>query len=155
MAVRVIHPALENYTREWATFSVDKNLQDDWLTRLNSLQCFELMGICEGHFSCDDDVAHIVLQARNIYKEKLIFEVVKVVELLKEYRDVASQYSAKAIFDLPSKFSKQTPSEWLFTLSFACLKERTSLDMDKQTEEWFVSTVQNIEKIDTEITRLF
>lgn len=155
MAVRITYPALENYTRDWGSFSVDKNLQDDWLIRLNKLKCFYVMGICEGHFSCDDNTALIVLGAKNSYRENLILGIERASELLKKYRDGSSQYSAKVIFDFPSKFPERTPTGWLFTLSFACSKERTSLKMDKQTEEWFVCTVQSIEKIDTEIARIF
>lgn len=155
MAVRITYPALENYTRDWGAFSVDKNLQDDWLIRLNTLQCFELMGICEGHFSCDDDVANIVLQAKNMYREKLINGAEQVGKLLKKYRDTSSRYSAKAIFDLPSKHPQQTSTGWLFTISLTCLHERISFEMDSQTEEWFVRAVQDIESIDTEIGTLF
>jgi hypothetical protein len=40
-----------DYEREWSGFCVDRNLEDDWLERLNRLQAFSLISICEGH--CD------------------------------------------------------------------------------------------------------
>ena len=38
-----------DHEREWRGFCVDKNLQDDWLERLNSLEAFSPISICEGH----------------------------------------------------------------------------------------------------------
>lgn len=38
-----------DHERLWQGRCVDKNLQDDWLERLNRLSCFKLISICEGH----------------------------------------------------------------------------------------------------------
>jgi hypothetical protein len=38
-----------NHEREWRGFCVDRNLEDEWLVRLNDLASFDLISICEGH----------------------------------------------------------------------------------------------------------
>lgn len=37
------------YERTWRNWAVDQNLDDHWLERLNNLETFSLVGICEGH----------------------------------------------------------------------------------------------------------
>jgi hypothetical protein len=39
----------KDYERPWRDFCVDRNLEDDWLERLNDLKTLNLVGICEGH----------------------------------------------------------------------------------------------------------
>jgi len=38
-----------DHEREWRGFCVDRHLEDDWLARLNALDTFDLISICEGH----------------------------------------------------------------------------------------------------------
>ena len=38
-----------DYERRWRDTCVDKNLEDEWLERLNDLETLALVGICEGH----------------------------------------------------------------------------------------------------------
>jgi hypothetical protein len=37
------------HEREWNGLCVDRNLDDEWLVRLNQLRAFDLISICEGH----------------------------------------------------------------------------------------------------------
>ncbi len=37
------------FERRWRNYCVDRNLEDDWLERLNRLRVFDLISICEGH----------------------------------------------------------------------------------------------------------
>ena len=64
MPFKVIFPNLGDYQRKWRRYSVDKNLKDDWLIRLNNLYLFGVTNICEGHSTCDDAYPCIVLLAK-------------------------------------------------------------------------------------------
>ncbi len=37
------------YERTWRNLAVDRNIDDRWLERLNGLNAFDLISICEGH----------------------------------------------------------------------------------------------------------
>jgi len=37
------------HERPWRDWAVDRNLDDQWLERLNNLETFNLVSICEGH----------------------------------------------------------------------------------------------------------
>lgn len=39
----------KSYQRHWRDWTVDRNLEDIWLARLNSLETLDLVSICEGH----------------------------------------------------------------------------------------------------------
>ena len=41
----------QTHEKRWLDYCVDKNLDEHWLEELNSLQAFNLVSICEGHFS--------------------------------------------------------------------------------------------------------
>jgi len=155
MAVRVFHSAIENYTRSWGPFTVDKNLQNDWLVRLNRLQCLDLIGICEGHYSCDDVFSSIVLKAKDRYKKKLITEIELVGKFLGFCRYAHTRCSAKAYFEIPDRFHQDSGREWMFTISLTSLNERKSLDMDVETEGWFCRSVEDIERIDKHLMCYF
>jgi len=45
------HPSVDcrPYERPWRDWAVDRNLDDQWLERLNNLETFSLVSICEGH----------------------------------------------------------------------------------------------------------
>jgi len=148
VAVRVIHPALENYTRDWCGYQVDKNLKDDWLKRLNLLRYFDLLGICEGHFSCDDDVSYIVVRAKEGRFKDLLSRVDMVGKLLEKHADLETRYSVTTMFDFPIGSFVGESSRWLFKISLTRLEARTSLEMDMDTESWFEKAIRNIEMID-------
>jgi hypothetical protein len=38
------------YRKIWGKYSVDPNISENWLERLNNLKLFDLVSICEGHF---------------------------------------------------------------------------------------------------------
>ena len=49
MLTRSLRRRCRDHEKRWRDFCVDKNLEEDWLERLNSLKAFTLIGICEGH----------------------------------------------------------------------------------------------------------
>jgi len=155
VAVRIVHPALENYTRDWCGFQVDTNLKNEWLERLNLLRCFDLIGICEGHFSCDDDVSYLVVRAKEYSLEKLLSKVDMVGQLLEKLSNQEIAYRVTTMLDFPVGHFVGESSKWLFKISLTRLNARGSLEMDSQTESWFEKAIQNIEMIDKEIELQF
>ena len=43
----------EMHERPWRDWAVDRNLDDRWLERLNNLESFSLVSICEGHLEVE------------------------------------------------------------------------------------------------------
>ncbi len=43
----------EMHERPWRDWAVDRNLDDRWLERLNNLESFSLVSICEGHLDVE------------------------------------------------------------------------------------------------------
>jgi hypothetical protein len=59
------------YEREWRGRCVDVGLADTWLERLNQLEAFRLISVCEGHVSGYSDphgsVSHVKLRLKEGY----------------------------------------------------------------------------------------
>lgn len=66
--------------RLWRGISVDKNLRNSWLVALNSLQMFELISICEGHWNSNMrmmDSPHVNLRWKDVESAPyLLYELV-------------------------------------------------------------------------------
>ena len=43
----------KTYEKPWRDWAVDRNLDDRWLERLNDLESFSLVSICEGHLDAE------------------------------------------------------------------------------------------------------
>lgn len=63
------------HERRWRNYCVDKNLKDEWLERLNALEAFDLISICEGHGSGTDEesrrLPHFNLRLKERFAERL------------------------------------------------------------------------------------
>ncbi len=62
--MRDVKQKCRQYERPWREFCVDKNLEDDWLERLNNLKVFDLINICEGH---PERATHTATRYAHIY----------------------------------------------------------------------------------------
>jgi hypothetical protein len=60
------------YEREWNSYCVDKNLEDEWLIRLNDLEAFRLISICMGHSGCQTELAKAAPHIKPKPKERLL-----------------------------------------------------------------------------------
>lgn len=153
MATRIIYPTLENHQRKWLIYNVDKNLNDDWLVRLNNLTLFYVTNVCEGHHTCLDEYPRIalmcktnfVIQLERLFVDReMIFSVLSSIiapDTLFEFShttDVSNDPHSK------SNCSAFTPIK----LSLTRKNPRTSLIFDEQTSSWFDASVSALEYID-------
>jgi hypothetical protein len=60
------------HEREWRGFCVDANLEDEWLARLNDLQAFDLISICEGHCNRQAEPSRTPPHIKLRLKERLL-----------------------------------------------------------------------------------
>ena len=62
--------------REWRGLCVDKNLDAEWFEQLNNLRLFDMISVCEGHFSNDDSCSgtppHIKLSLKEQYLPHIV-----------------------------------------------------------------------------------
>ncbi|HIJ96576.1 MAG TPA: hypothetical protein HPP94_12720 [Desulfuromonadales bacterium] len=149
MATKIIYPALSNYQRKWLDYSVDKNLQDEWLVRLNSLKIFYPTNVCEGHATCDDAYPHIVLLSRADYLDR-IDNLIRNIELTKHIRSCLPE---STVFKLSSLFAITNEPDTHFgdhivKLSLSRETPRESLDFFEQDANWFELVVSSAEQID-------
>jgi hypothetical protein len=153
MPFKVTFPDLGDYQRKWRRYSVDKNLKDDWLVRLNNLHLFYVTSVCEGHYTCDDAYPGIALFAkREVFDrlEKLFVDR----EWLSSVFDGIVESDTRFAFSNTVGVSNDPNSIMVhnsFTpikLSFTRNDPRESLLLDDKTSEWFDASVRSIERID-------
>lgn len=154
MATKIIYPALENYQRNWRGYRVDKNLKDDWLIRLNNLHLFNVINVCEGHFTCEDDTPQIILLAKHDFFDKLKNIFVEREWLLSIFDEfVASDTRWKFSHTHTIGVSNDPNSimnnpDFRIKMSLVRNDPRESLILDNKTSEWFEASVNSIERID-------
>ena len=148
--------------REWNGFCVDKNLEDDWLMRLNNLHAFTLISICEGH--CDQAelsrrCPHIKLRL----KEHLLPNVARLwdehkmtvlTEVNRLFQTGATFVNLELQFKLRSGTGRLTYDENM-VIRVHGRRARTAEDIDAPTCEWFRQSVGQVEEIDSLIVRLW
>ena len=135
---------------------MDKNLDDDWLTRLNYLTAFKLIGICEGHYrrrlSSAGRYPHINLRLN----EQLLPNVARNwddlrAEILNEVHNLFQ--AGDTLFNLELKYKLRSGRGRLtyqedLTLRIRCDQVRGAAEMDPETYNWFNRSVDRIETLD-------
>jgi hypothetical protein len=152
-----------DYEREWEGFCVDRNLEDDWLVRLNGLETLTLISICEGH--CDRRAErsrtppHIKLRlrehllpgiARHWDEQKMA--IVSEVNRLFQTGDTYVNMELK--FKLRSGTGRLVYREDL-VVRISSRQARTSEEMDARTYDWFQRSVTAIEELDGSVALLW
>jgi hypothetical protein len=142
--------------RTWNERCVDKNLQDDWLIRLNGLDCFDLISICEGHLGLGQRsqrrTASINLRMKNIYFEKIAYQWEKyktnVRDNIQNTLDVDNtNYELELKFSYRNFRNRLSNNENL-SIRINCTFQRNSKKIDDVTFTWFDKIVSQIEKLD-------
>lgn len=156
MATRIIYPALENYQRNWRNYQVDKNLNNDWLIRLNSLRLFNVINVCEGHYTCDDQYPMIVLLGKSDAVGRLGSLILERESLLLIFNEVVADNTT---FNFSHTVGISNNPQSYFNgsnvkMSLSRKNPRMSLDFDSDTFEWFETSVCSIERIDELLSSL-
>jgi hypothetical protein len=153
----------KDYEREWRGFCVDANLEDEWLERLNGLQAFDLISICEGHCSRQAEPSMTPPHIKLRLKERLLrgvashwdehkMAVVGEVNRLFETGDTYVNLELK--FKLRSGAGRLIYQEDL-VVRIHGRHARTSEEMDDESRHWFQHSVSRVEDLDETIARLW
>ncbi len=144
------------YERRWRDFCVDKNLEDDWLERLNKLKAFILVGICEGHSENRPQSAgrypHINFRLRKSLLRGIAgdWEHLRIAMLEETGRLFHSDNTSIRLelsFRLRAGQGKFVYHEDL-KMKVMSFQERTTEEMGEETRDWFDSLIDQIEEID-------
>ena len=148
--------------REWRGFCVDKNLEDDWLVRLNGLNAFNLISICEGHChqtETSKKSPHIKLRL----KEHLLPNVARrwdehKMAVLTEVSHLFETGDTYVNLELQCKLRLGTGRltyQENMVMRVHGRRARTSQEIDALTCDWFRQSVSQIEEIDSLVARLW
>lgn len=152
MPTRTEANILKNYQRKWREYSVDKNLRDDWLERINSLKILEVLSICEGHYTFDQTHSWIKFCVKDDFYEKFVNYFQDEIVLL----DTLNNYISSEICyycEIIKGISNDTKSSNFgiikeVKMSFVSNRPRMSADFTDIDFSWFENTVLTVEKID-------
>ncbi len=153
----------KDHEREWNGFCVDKNLEDDWLARLNALTVFNLISVCEGHCSRSIAPSRVQPHIKLRLKDRLLpgvaaqwdehkIEVVNKVNGL--FRAGDTYVTLELKFKLGTTTSRLSYEESLL-VRIHSRETRTSEEMDARTRNWFQQGVNWIEELDNFLADLW
>jgi hypothetical protein len=151
------------HEREWRGFCVDANLEDEWLARLNDLQAFDLISICEGHCNRQAEPSRTPPHIKLRLKERLLrgvashwdehkMAVVSEVNRLFETGDTYVNLELK--FKLRSGTGRLIYQEDL-VVRIHGRHARISKEMDDENRHWFQQSVSRVEGLDETVARLW
>ena len=145
-----------DYERRWRDTCVDRNLEDEWLERLNDLETLALVGICEGHpdrrAGSSGRYPHIALRL----KESLLpgiagrwgeLRVAMLNEIGRLFESGDTDARLELKFRLRAGRGKLVYQEDL-TLRLRSLQTRDAEEMDGEAYGWFERSVERVEEID-------
>jgi hypothetical protein len=151
------------HEREWRGFCVDRNLEDDWLARLNDLNAFDLISICEGH--CDRQTEpsrtspHIKLRLKERHLpsiascwDKYKMAILSKVNGLFQAGDTYVNLELK--FKLRSSTGRLSYQEEMI-MRVHGRQARAVEEMGPVTRTWFLQSVERIEEVDRFVADLW
>jgi len=142
--------------REWRGRCVDKNLDDEWLEQLNALRFFDLISICEGHFSGDDRSSgtppHIKLRLKEQYLLHVVSQWDRTKMAVIEGVNTMFQ-TGQTYVNLELKCRLRSATGVLryqeeMMVRVLGRQERSSVDMDPATRHWFATNVTSAVELD-------
>ena len=152
-----------DHEREWRGFCVDKNLQDDWLERLNDLQAFNLISICEGHCNRQSEPSRTPPHVKLRLKERLLPGVASCwdenkMEVLSKVNELFQ--TGDTYVNLELKFKLRLGTGRLdyqenLIVRIHGRQARTSEEIDADTDGWFERIVDRIQDIDHHVALLW
>jgi len=148
----------KDFERPWRDLCVDKNLEDDWLERLDNLQSLRVISICEGHYHPDQSARssrrfpHIKLRLKEQFLPDISSQ-------WRQLQPVISNelhrlfYCVDTYLDVELKFRYRWRGVRFayqedLTLRINGRCARDSEEMDAATREWFERTVGRVEQLD-------
>jgi hypothetical protein len=152
-----------DHEKEWNGFCVDKNLDDDWLARLNNLAAFNLISICEGHCGRPTEPSKARPHVKLKLKERLLPGVaahwsehkVALVHKVNELFQAGDTYvNLELKFKLRTATSRLNYEESL-VVRIHSREVRTFEEMDARIVDWFQRGVSRVEALDDFVAALW
>jgi hypothetical protein len=149
--------------REWRGFCVDRNLEDDWLARLNDLGAFDLISICEGHCGRQTEPARTPPHIKLRLKERLLPDIASrwddhkmaILGKVNELFQVGDTYvNLELKFKLRSGTGRLSYQEEMI-MRVHGLRARAAGEMGPVTRAWFQQSVERIEEVDRFVANLW
>ena len=156
LRTRTARRECREYEKQWREFCVDKNLEDDWLERLNSLKAFALIWICEGHSDRRSGSPSRYPYISLRLKESLLPDIAKhweelrmamLSEVSRLFQAADTDINLELKFRLRAGRGKLIYREDL-TFRMRGYEVRASGELDVQARNWFERSVERIERLD-------
>jgi hypothetical protein len=152
-----------DHEREWNGYCVDKNLEDDWLIRLNDLAAFGLISICEGHSGRPAEPARTASHIKLRLKEHLLPGIARCwdehkMSILSEVNSLFQSGDTYVGLELKFKLRSRTGRlnyEESLMVGIHGRQGRTSEEMDAETRDWFQQSIERVEALDRLIIDLW
>ena len=156
------HRECEPHQRRWRSYCVDRNLEDSWLEKLNSLFCLNLISICEGHQNSRAPrgvYPHINLRLKEQYLPLLLNDFDNIAQKLQtEFMQFFGNENTYADMTTTIRLYVSPGQQGIrrdFVIHIECLQARTSVMLDQFTKDWFSSITDRICEIDKILTEFF
>ena len=149
--------------REWRGFCVDRNLEDEWLERLNALRVFDLISICEGHFNRQQEPArtspHIRLRLKDGFLSGISrhwdeHKMAVVSEVNRLFETGGTSVSLDLRFRLRLATGRLSYREELM-VGLNRRQARVSEEIETNAHTWFHQNVGRVEELDAHIVGLW
>ena len=145
-----------DYEREWNGYCVDRNLEDDWLIRLNDLEAFSLISICEGHFGRQTEPARVTPHIKLRLREHLLPGIARCwdehkMSILSEVNRLFQRGDMYVGLELKFKLRSRTGRlnyEESLMVGIHSRQGRTLEEMDAEIRDWFQQSVGCVEALD-------
>lgn len=146
------------YERRWNGRWVDKNLENEWLIRLNQLNTLKLTSICEGHFNSPRNSVrnfpHIILRVKEPWLSPFVYRWHELkAEIFQKIETIFDHSLANIFLELEVRFSyritpRRSSDEENVVIRITRITPRVSTEMDKETFAWFEEIIKKIENFD-------
>jgi hypothetical protein len=149
---------MKTHQRRWNNRHVDFNLDDSWLERLNALNLFNLISICEGH-SCDkhpyDKQPHINLRLTSQHLSKIHIRWLtcrEAIHALVATSPVCNDIYIHASFSHEYSFPDASIRHEEFGIQVLCRRLRNQPTLEPWFDLWFQQAITLIETFDMQLT---
>ncbi len=156
---RLRRPCRE-HEREWQGRCVDRNLEDQWLERLNSLKAFDLVSICEGHVDRRNRInsaPHVNFRLKSEFFNSLITE-------WREWHDLLDRTAAECFDAASTHFefelilgTRSTRNglqrRQVFFVKLRSRTPRSTIDAEESLFDWYENVIPAVTRFDEFMSR--
>ena len=145
----------KSYERPWRDWAVDRNLDDQWLERLNNLETLNLVSICEGHIDARPTSARrsprIALMLKKAYMRPLTEQWYDLKEdLAASIGKIWPDEETIIEFEIQHRLIINDPVEEIESIIIRIISERKrdTMLLPEWTNHWFLQALLRIETFD-------